>query len=316
MQNTSQVTNTVFLIKPSRFDFNADTAASNSFQHKVTLPSESINMQAKLEFEAFAEKLKSKGVTVLIFEDTLMPHKPDSIFPNNWITCHQDGTIILYPMCAPNRRLERRNDIVDALKKNFSVTRVIDFSGYEKQNRFLEGTGSIIFDHLHKIAYACLSPRTDRKLFIELCQTLNYKPICFYAHNRAGQEIYHTNVMMCVAEKFAVICLESIAVGAERNMVVESLEISGHEIIDISFDQMNHFAGNMLGLKSKEGRNLLALSQSAYDSLTYDQKAVIEKCSEFVPLPINIIETIGGGSARCMIAEIFLPTKSVGVTAN
>ena len=222
---------------------------------------------------------------------------------------HPDGTMILYPMFAPNRRLERRQDLIDSLKTNFKITEVIDLSKYEAENRFLEGTGSIVFDHDNKLAYACLSPRTDSEILDEVCALLNYKPVSFYSHDQAGKEIYHTNVMMCIAEKFAVICLASITDQHERATVSESLLKTGHEIIDISFEQMSKFAGNMLALNTNGNKSILALSQSSLDSLTDDQIATIEKYSELLPLAVHTIEIIGGGSARCMIAEIFSEAK-------
>jgi hypothetical protein len=206
-------------------------------------------------------------------------------------------------MFASNRQDERRHDIIDSLRKHFKVTRLVDLSAYEKEYRFLEGTGSIVFDHANKIAYACLSPRTDKELFISVAEKLHYKPVYFRAHDKGGMEIYHTNVMMCIGEKFAVVCLDSIA---ERELIVESLNRSGHHVIDITFEQMNHFAGNMLSIQTNEGTNILALSQQASDSLTAIQKKELEKYCELVPVAINTIETVGGGSVRCMIAEVFL----------
>jgi hypothetical protein len=260
-----------------------------------------------MEFEEFATTLKSKGANVFVFDDTNYPEKPDAVFPNNWVSFHSDGTVILYPMFAHNRRNERRKDIIDSLKKNFKVTNILDLSTYEKENRFLEGTGSIVLDRQNKIAYACLSPRTDKELFDKVCDYLHYKPICFHAHDKGGKEIYHTNVMMCIGEKFSVICLDSISDKKERELVFESLANTGHQVIDITFEQTNNFAGNMLAIQISDNKNILALSQSSFDSLTTNQKTELEKYGELVPLSIKTIETIGGGSARCMIAEVFLP---------
>ena len=302
-----QSTKNILLIRPSNFTYNSETAASNNFQNKIeTENNDTIKSKVLIEFELFAEKLKSKGVNVFIFDDTIYPPKPDAIFPNNWVTFHQDGTVILYPMCAPNRRHERRQDIIDTLKKDFIIKEVIDLSKFEKENRFLEGTGSIIFDHKNKIAYACLSPRTDKELFIEVCNIIKYKPVYFTACDQAGIEIYHTNVMMCIAEKFAVICLDSIVDEQEKKFVSNSLINTGYQIIDITFDQMSNFAGNMLAIKTNDNKSILALSQSSFHCLTANQKEEIKKYAELVPLAIKTIETIGGGSARCMIAEIFL----------
>lgn len=304
-----QTTNNIFLVRPSNFIFNSETAGSNAFQNKLDENQETINQKVWDEFDEFAAKLKAKGVHVTVFEDTLLPQKPDAIFPNNWISIHPDGTLILYPMFAPNRRLERRQDLIDSLKTNFKITKVVDLSKYEAENRFLEGTGSIVFDHDNKLAYACLSPRTDLGILEEVCAILNYKPVAFYSHDQAGKDIYHTNVMMCIAEKFAVICLESITDKQEKDFVSNSLIQTGHEIIDISFEQMNQFAGNMLGLKNNENKSILAMSQSSFNCLTSVQKAVLKNYSELLPLAVHTIETIGGGSARCMIAEIFSEAK-------
>ncbi len=309
-----QSTNHVFLIRPANFNYNHETADSNSFQNKTQIASSDINQKAIAEFNSLVAKLKLKGVDVNAFDDTSEPIKPDAIFPNNWISLHADGTVVLYPMCAPNRRLERRLDIIESLREKFKATKVIDLSDYEKENRFLEGTGSIVFDHQNKIAYACLSPRTDKELFIELCKKINYRPLYFLAHTYVKgekysikKEIYHTNVMMCIGDKFAIVCFDSITDAAEMKLVRDSLKETNHELIDISFHQMNHFAGNMLMLKAKENNPILAMSQSAFDSLNNIQKGYLEKHCELFPLPIPTIETIGGGSVRCMIAEIFLP---------
>ncbi len=301
-----QTTKNILLVRPSNFIFNSETAASNAFQNDVNESEEATKQKALQEFEQFAATLKSKGVNVHVFDDTQYPEKPDAIFPNNWVTFHSDGTVILYPMFAPNRRHERRQDIIDSIKRNFIITNVLDLSKYEKDNRFLEGTGSIVFDRENKIAYACLSPRTDKELFVRVCDYLHCKPVYFHSHDKNGKEIYHTNVMMCIAEKFSVICLDSITDKKERELVSQSLKDTAHQIIDISFEQMNNFAGNMLALQTNSNKNILALSQSAFDGLTTLQKSEIEKYCELVPLSIKTIETIGGGSARCMIAELFL----------
>ena len=222
------------------------------------------------------------------------------------ISCHEDGTLVLYPICATNRQLERNPDFITYTKEHFEVKGVLDLSVYEKENLFPEGTGIIIFDHKRKKVYASISPRTDQALFISTCELLGYQPISFPANDSDGKAIYHTSVMLCIAEHFAAICLESILNKVERKLVSESLTESGHQIIDISFEQMYHFIGNILALESNDGRSLLVLSQSAFISLTNDQKDKIEQHNALVPLAINTIETIGGESVRCMIAEIFL----------
>jgi hypothetical protein len=307
----NQSTNSILLVRPSNFIFNTETAANNLFQNNIEEDKASVSAKVLEEFENLKAQLIAKGIDVNVIDDTANPIKPDAIFPNNWLSFHADGTVILYPMFASNRRTERRLDIIEILKEKFEVKNIIDFSNYENENKFLEGTGSIVFDHEHKIAYACLSQRTGKEIFIELCNVLHYKPIYFTACDEAGQAIYHTNVMMCVAEKMAVICLESIADKNDRQLIVKSLEDASHEIIDISFTQMNNFAGNMLALKTSSVKKILVLSQSAYDCLGANQKNIIEKYYELFPLAIPTIETIGGGSVRCMIAEVFLPKKSI-----
>jgi len=301
-----QTTNSVFLVRPANFGFNVETAVSNVFQNKMSEKEEVIQSKVLKEFDAFTSTLRSKGVNVFVFDDTPTPVKPDAIFPNNWISLHSNGKVILYPMCTPNRRIERRQDIIDSLAKKFKIAEVIDLSGSEADNKFMEGTGSIVFDHTNRIAYACLSPRTDKDVFLEVCSILQYKPVYFYSRDKSGKKIYHTNVVMCVGKGFAVICLESITDRKERENVVEMLTGTGNQIIDISFEQMVSFAGNMLAIRSNDGKELLVMSQTSYDSLTKNQRETLEKFCELVPLSINTIETIGGGSARCMIAEIFL----------
>ena len=294
------------MVRPSNFVFNIETAASNVFQQKNDESEETRKQKVNCEFELFATTLQAKGVNVFVMDDTVYPEKPDAVFPNNWVSFHPDGTVILYPMHAPNRRHERRHDIIDTLKKDFEIKQLLDLSIYENEGMFLEGTGSIVFDHDHKIAYACLSPRTNKEIFAKVCHHLSYKPVWFQAFDKGGMEIYHTNVMMCIGEGFAVICLDSIKNNQERELVLQSLQETGHKVIDITWVQMNHFAGNMLALQTNSGKCIIAMSQSAFDSLTANQKTAIGKYGELVPLSVNTIETIGGGSARCMIAEVFL----------
>ncbi|GGF11554.1 citrulline utilization hydrolase CtlX [Hymenobacter cavernae] len=302
-----QATSTVFLVRPTRFSFNAETAASNFFQQNLGgLTPEVIQAQAFAEFDAAVATLRATGVQVLVFEDTPMPPKPDAVFPNNWLTLHPDGRVLLYPMCAPNRRPERRPDILAKLGQQFTITEVVDLSHHEQEGRFLEGTGSILFDHTHRVAYACLSPRTDAALFAEVAAKLGYRPVPFHAHDQQGQPIYHTNVMMCIGPRFAVVCLASITDARERSAVSASLTATGHELVDITLEQVARFAGNMLALRGAAAE-LLVLSQQAYDALTTAQRQTLGRYAELVPLAIPTIETIGGGSARCMLAEVFLP---------
>ena len=259
-------------------------------------------------------RLRERGVHTLVFEDTPEPHTPDAVFPNNWGTFHSDGRVLLYPMCAANRRAERRPEILAALGRQFAIREIVDISAHEEQNRFLEGTGSIIFDHVHRVAYAGLSVRTEQQLFEEVCARLGYRPVVFRASDAQGQEIYHTNVMMCVGAGFAVVCLESIRNEAERAAVIHSLTATGHEIVSISLEQVSRFAGNMLTLRTATGAELLVMSQSAYNVLTPGQRHCLSQYAELVPMSIPTIETIGGGSARCMLAEVFLPAAEVAGT--
>ena len=300
--------NTVLLVRPASFGFNAETAVSNHYQQPLTGPD--LTGQALAEFDAAVATLRGRGVRVRVFEDAPEPAKPDAVFPNNWFSTHADGRLLLYPMCAPNRRIERQPELLAALARDFAVREIVDLSGTETDDRFLEGTGSIIFDHAHQVAYAGLSPRTDAALFEQVAQRLGYRPVAFRATDAQGQEIYHTNVMMCVGPGFAVVCLESITDATERVAVVESLTATGHEIVAISQAQVGRFAGNMLALApAAGGQPLLVLSQQAHDALTPVQRQALAHYAELVPLAIPTIETVGGGSARCMLAEIFLPAK-------
>ena len=304
-----QSADTILMIKPAAFGFNTETALTNAFQKKLTESESKLREKAVSEFENAVQTLRSKKIKVIVFEDTADPIKPDAVFPNNWLSTHEDGTLFLYPMCTPNRRTERRADIVESLQKQFNISKVIDLSDHENENKFLEGTGSIVFDHARRKAYACLSPRTNKELLVKVCRQLNYEPVYFHAQDKNGKEIYHTNVMMCIGESYAVICLESISDTTERQKVETTLRTDGHELVDINFSQMGRFAGNMLALRSADNHPLLALSQSAFESLLPEQKQCLQKHTEPVPLSINTIETIGGGSARCMIAEVFPQKK-------
>ncbi len=305
-----QTTDTVLMIEPAAFGFNAETAQNNYFQ----INSENAETQTKAlqEFKNFVEKLRSKGINVITVKDTLEPHTPDSIFPNNWISMHSDGTVVLYPMCAVNRRWERRSDILEMLQEKFQVKEIVDLSASENEGKFLEGTGSMIFDHDYKIAYGSVSLRLDEKLFRDFCKKFGFTPVVFHSYQTANNErlpIYHTNVMMCVADKFVVICLDCIDDETERVNVVNAIVNSGKEIVEISENQMQQFAGNMLQIQNAEGKKFLVMSQSAYQSLTEEQISTIEKYSEIIYSDLETIETNGGGSARCMLAEVFLEKK-------
>lgn len=304
-----QTTDTVLMIEPVAFGFNEQTAVNNYFQIQQE---GNVQGEALKEFNAFVEKLRAKDINVITIKDTLEPKTPDSIFPNNWVSFHADGKVVLYPMFAENRRLERRDDIINQIKEQLEVTEVIDYSGAEKDNLFLEGTGSMIFDHDNKIAYGSVSLRLDEGLFRKFCSDFGFQPVVFHSYQTAGEErlpIYHTNVMMCVADKFVVICLDCIDDESERNNVIETIKNSGKELIEISEDQMQNFAGNMLQVQNKSGEKFLVMSQSAYKSLNRDQVSAIEKYCEIIYSDLEVIETNGGGSARCMLAEVFLPKK-------
>ena len=304
-----QTTDTVLMIEPVAFGFNEQTAVNNYFQVQQE---GNVQDKALKEFNAFVEKLRAKDINVITIKDTLEPKTPDSIFPNNWVSFHADGKVVLYPMFAENRRLERRDDIINQIKEQFEVTEVIDYSGAEKDNLFLEGTGSMIFDHDNKLAYGSVSLRLDEGLFRKFCSEFGFQPVVFHSYQNAGEErlpIYHTNVMMCVADQFVVICLDCIDDESERNNVIETIKNSGKELIEISEDQMQNFAGNMLQVHNKSGEKFLVMSQSAYKSLNRDQVSAIEKYCEIIYSDLEVIETNGGGSARCMLAEVFLPKK-------
>ena len=304
-----QTTDTVLMIEPVAFGFNEQTAVNNYFQIQQE---GNVQGEALKEFNAFVEKLRAKDINVITIKDTLEPKTPDSIFPNNWVSFHADGKVVLYPMFAENRRLERRDDIINQIKEQFEVTEVIDYSGAEKDNLFLEGTGSMIFDHDNKLAYGSVSLRLDEGLFRKFCSDFGFQPVVFHSYQTAGEErlpIYHTNVMMCVADQFVVICLDCIDDESERNNVIETIKNSGKELIEISEDQMQNFAGNMLQVHNKSGEKFLVMSQSAYKSLNRDQVSAIEKYCEIIYSDLEVIETNGGGSARCMLAEVFLPKK-------
>lgn len=306
-----QTTNTILMIRPVRFDLNEQTVASNAFQQRTRTESgETIQQAAQVEFDTFVVRLRQAGVRVLVFDDTLEPATPDSIFPNNWVSFHQSGLVYLYPMQAANRRLERRSDILTALQTdyNYTIKAQHDLSSpAESEGIFLEGTGSMVLDRQHRRAYACLSPRTHLQLLQQWCEHAGYTPIAFHAVDEQGQAIYHTNVVMCVGDRYAVVCTDAIADADERKLVTDSLEATGHEVIIITWEQMNRFAGNMLQVHNQHGEPLLVMSQQAYDALTTEQRQRLEKYNPLLYSPIPTIERYGGGSARCMMAEVFLP---------
>jgi hypothetical protein len=303
----SQTTHHLLMIRPVDFKFNEQTAANNKFQ--VASTESDTQTQALNEFDGFVEMLRKNGVGVTVVEDTLQPETPDSIFPNNWVSFHDDGSIYLYPMFSENRRLERRKDILEGLKDKFEVNHISDLSFYEMQYAFLEGTGSMVLDRVNKIAYACLSVRTDQEVLDNFCMLTGYTPVSFQAVDSTNFPIYHTNVMMCIGDRFAVICLDAIRNEEEGLAVLLRLTNSGKTIIEITLDQMNHFAGNMLQVSNRDGKSLLVMSEQAFLSLNDEQVTTLEQFSRIIYAPIYTIEKNGGGSARCMLAEIHLPEK-------
>lgn len=290
---------------------NEQTAVNNYYQRVLNnLVADTVNAKAQQEFDAFVEKLRSIGVNVLVVQDTLDPDTPDSVFPNNWVSFHDNGDVALYPMFAENRRHERREDILDMLEdEGFKIENIVDYTSAEEDGFFLEGTGSIVLDRVNQKAYCALSPRADEELFIEYCEDFELNPIIFEAfHDVNGERrhIYHTNVMMCIGDTFAVICADCIDDKKERKMVLSSLKEDGKEIILLTEEQLNHFAGNMLQVTGAGGKTYLVMSDSAYNSLTKDQVAKINKHTEILSANLDTIEACGGGSARCMMAEVFL----------
>ncbi|MEI8085722.1 MAG: arginine deiminase-related protein [Paludibacter sp.] len=304
-----QTTHTILMIEPVAFGFNEQTAVNNHFQHKDNAEGLVIQTKALAEFNEMVAMLRAHNLDVIVVKDTLEPSTPDSIFPNNWISFHADGRVALYPMYAQNRRVERRSDILNFLTdKHFKVLDIVDYTPWEKVNRFLEGTGSLILDRQHKIAYAALSERTDKAMFMQFCLDFDYQPICFIANqtiNNNRLPIYHTNVMMSVADKYAVVCLEAIDIECKQKAVVDALQNTHKEIIEITEAQMNCFAGNMLQVENKEGKLFLVMSQSAYNSLTKAQIERLKFYNQIITAAIPTIEKYGGGSVRCMMAEVF-----------
>ena len=309
-----QTTNTILMVRPTHFRANEQTAVNNYFQKDITDRSpEEIQRLAQEEFDAFVLKLRDAGIQVIVFESTDGLDTPDAHFPNNWISFHENGTVGLYPMFAENRRLERRESVLDLLEsKGFKINQIIDYTSAEAENLFLEATGSLVLDRTNRKAYCALSQRADEGLFIEFCEDFDYFPIVFTAFqsfNGKREPIYHTNVMMSLAETFAVICLDSIDDKKERKNVLMHLKEDGKEIINITEEQLNHFAGNMLQVKNHNDDHILVMSQVAFDSLNREQIEIIRKHCNILTSSLDIIETCGGGSARCMMAEVFLPKQ-------
>ncbi len=307
-----QTTNSILMIRPVAFRMNEQTAVNNYYQKVLDglLPA-TVNVKAQQEFDVFVEKLRIVGVDVTVVDDTSNPDTPDSIFPNNWVSFHENGDVVLYPMFAENRRQERREDILDILEdKGFVINNIMDYTSAEEDGFFLEGTGSLVLDRTNSKAYCALSPRADEELFIEFCEDFDYAPVIFEAFQTVDSErklIYHTNVMMCIGGTFAVICADCIDDKKERKMVLDNLKDNKKEIILITEAQMNSFAGNMLEVRGANDKRYLVMSAAAHQSLTLKQIEQLEKHAEILSSSLDTIEACGGGSARCMMAEIFLP---------
>lgn len=307
-----QITNTVLMVRPVRFRMNEQTVVNNYFQEEMDLKNDEINRQAQQEFDVLVEKLRTVGVKVIVVDDIYEQNTPDSVFPNNWITFHQNGDIAIYPMFAENRRRERREDILDKVEaEGFDIENVYDYTDAEKENIFLEGTGAMILDRVNRKAYCALSPRADEDLFIEFCEDFEYTPVIFRAYQQVGNEqlpIYHTNVMMALGVDFAVVCLDTITDKSERKNLLHHLKEDKKEVINITPEQMCQYAGNMLQVQGKNS-TYLVMSDAAYNALTPQQIQTIEKHTQILHSNLETIETCGGGSARCMMAEVFNPSN-------
>lgn len=311
-----QTTNTVLMIRPTRFSFNQDTAANNRFQRPAQV-AEDVQRKALEEFDGYVAALRQQGVQVLVHNDREAPHTPDSIFPNNWWSSHPDGTLVLYPMQGHNRRLERDKGVLDWLKEHYRVEHLLDLSGLELQDMFLEGTGSMVLDRQARICYAGYSTRTHAHALDQVVNHLGYELCAFNAVDRQGVPIYHTNVMMSVGTQLAVVCLESVALTDERQALQARLEDSGKHLVALSWEQLESFAGNMLEVQGARGEPILVMSRTAWGSLDAGQRRLIEAYSTPLPVNIDTIERIGGGSARCMLAEVYLnPQVPASVAAE
>lgn len=303
MQHASRL----LMIEPVQFGYNAQTAVNNAFQvnHQI----KNLQEKALREFNDFVQLLRDNNIDVTVVKDTLSPPTPDSLFPNNWISFHEDSSIVLYPMFAENRREERKQSVLDVIKQQFNITHTTDLSYFETTNKFLEGTGSMVLDRINQIAYACLSPRTNRLVLEEFCSIKGYRPVSLIAKDQNGQPVYHTNVLMCIADTYTVICLDAIADEKEKNMVKGYLIQTHKEIIPISTEQMHSFAGNMLQVINTAGEKILVMSDRAYRSLTKMQLAILQQHNRILHTSLEHIEAAGGGSARCMLAEVFTAVK-------
>ena len=308
----SQLASTVLMIRPARFESNPLTAASNRFQGKTQATPDEQQDLAQSEFSGLVDALRDNGIEVIVVDDTAEPHTPDSIFPNNWISFHADGRVVLYPMEAENRRTERRMDIIEKLDADlgYSVREIVDLSHHEQNEHYLEGTGSMVLDRANHVAYACLSSRTQLDALGEFAQRMGYEVITFDAVDRDGVRIYHTNVLMNIGEKLAVICDEAILRDDQRAAVVQRLQDTQHQVISLSYEQLYAFAGNMLELRKQDGARVTAMSQQAFESLSAEQRLMLEENGSVLSVPIETIEASAGGSVRCMLAEVHLPKSA------
>jgi len=303
-----QTTSNILMIRPANFGFNEETAENNSFQTraKILTPYE-IKIRAQSEFDTMVLNLQTNGINVIVVDDTNTPIKPDAVFPNNWITFHEDGTVMTYPMFSPKRRLERRDDVITQIKKDFTVTGTYRLEHFEEKDQILEGTGSMILDRVNKICYACTSPRTDDNLLDIFCNLFGYEKAVFESVDTNGDDIYHTNVMMALGEDFVVIGMDTVNNEEQKSMLLENFKQTNKEVIEITFEQILSFAGNMLQVRNDKDETFLVMSQQAFESLTDEQIQKIERYTNILYSDIEAIETLGGGSARCMMAEVFLP---------
>ncbi|MBK5271749.1 MAG: amidinotransferase [Bacteroidia bacterium] len=301
---------TILMIRPAAFGFNEETEEDNFFQFNTNIGNHDLQHKAEGEFDNMVEKLMHYGISVIVINDTKEPAKPDAIFPNNWLSTSPDGVVSVFSMFAPNRRAEKRDDILKKLKEQFVVKNIQNLSEFEKEGRFLEGTGSMVIDHENKMIYASISERTNMPVLEKFVSANGYQAIVFIATDKNGRHIYHTNIMMSIGENFAVLCEESIDEEWELIAVRQLLESTGHTIIPITREQMHCFAGNMLQLQNNKGDKFLVLSQTAFNSLRKEQKQMLEAYSQLMPIDIPIIEKVGGGSVRCMMAEVFLKKRN------
>jgi hypothetical protein len=302
-----QVTSNLLMIRPVNFSYNTETASTNTFQQPENLPD--LNQQAQACFDELVEQLRLRDINVHVFSDTDTPFTPDSIFPNNWLSTHHSGKVMIYPLEAPNRRAERRQDILDFLKQNYDFHVLLDLSHFEDQGKYLEGTGSLVLDRMNRVAYACLSSRTHGDVLKAWQKVIDYELVIFEATDKDGNPVYHTNVLMCMGDTFCIICLDAIKDVDQRLMVKQKLESTGKTIMEITMEQMHNFAGNMLLVKNKKDKHFLVMSERAYNSLSRSQQDTMDYFAEILHTELGPIETAGGGSARCMIAEIHLPLK-------